>query len=116
MDAAVNYCVGLLCLLLLQGALHVEARSILNTESGYFNTNEDIESQNKILALLLHKSIISAEKEDPLAAILAHKLAELEEQHSLKNGLEDREFMIKMAQKRLLAKKRAEPCFWKYCV
>ncbi|XP_033821055.2 uncharacterized protein LOC117369819 isoform X2 [Periophthalmus magnuspinnatus] len=110
MDAAVNYCVGLLSLLLLQGALHVEGRSILNSESGYFNTNEDINAQNKILALLLHKSIASAEKKDHLA-ILANKFAELEE-----NGLEDREVMIKLAQERPIEKKRAEPCFWKYCV
>ncbi|XP_055077128.1 uncharacterized protein LOC117369819 isoform X1 [Periophthalmus magnuspinnatus] len=115
MDAAVNYCVGLLSLLLLQGALHVEGRSILNSESGYFNTNEDINAQNKILALLLHKSIASAEKKDHLA-ILANKFAELEELRSLQNGLEDREVMIKLAQERPIEKKRAEPCFWKYCV
>ncbi|CAL9696151.1 unnamed protein product [Knipowitschia caucasica] len=116
MDATVNYCVGLLCLLLLQGALHVEGRSILNSESGYFNTNEDIDVQNKIIALLWHKSISSVEKEDPLAAIVKNTLAELEKLRSLKSDPEDREVMIKLAQERPMTKKRAEPCFWKYCV
>uniref|UniRef100_A0A3B4AGD3 Uncharacterized protein n=1 Tax=Periophthalmus magnuspinnatus TaxID=409849 RepID=A0A3B4AGD3_9GOBI len=108
MDAAVNYCVGLLSLLLLQGALHVEGRSILNSGNGYFNTNEDINAQNKILALLLHKSIASAEKKDHLA-ILANKFAELEEVRCV--GI-----ITSHLYNNLVFVFSFSACFWKYCV
>lgn len=44
-----------------------------------FNPKEDTAPQSKILALLLQKSLVPAEKDDPLGLELANKLAELEE-------------------------------------
>lgn len=44
-----------------------------------FNPKEDTAPQSKILALLLQKSLVPVEKDDPLGLELANKLAELEE-------------------------------------
>ncbi|KAM4629828.1 urotensin 2 domain containing [Polymixia lowei] len=64
--ASVNYCLGVLGLLLLQGVLSVEGRSILNPGNHVFNPKEDTDAQSKILALLLHKSLVPVERNDPL--------------------------------------------------
>uniref|UniRef100_A0A3B4TCC2 Uncharacterized protein n=1 Tax=Seriola dumerili TaxID=41447 RepID=A0A3B4TCC2_SERDU len=69
----VNYCLGLLGLLLLQGALNVEGRSIFNPGNHVFNPKEDTVAQSKVLALLLHKSLIPIEKDDPLANLAESK-------------------------------------------
>ncbi|KAF3835151.1 hypothetical protein F7725_027709 [Dissostichus mawsoni] len=104
----VNYCLGLLGLVLLQGVLNVEGRSIYNP--GRHGSTE------QILALLLHKSLIPVEKDDPLGFELTNKLAELEELRALKEDLElEREITANLAEGKS-SKKRGEPCFWKYCV
>uniref|UniRef100_A0A672JT51 Uncharacterized protein n=1 Tax=Salarias fasciatus TaxID=181472 RepID=A0A672JT51_SALFA len=54
----VNYCLGLLALLLLQGVLNVEGRGIFNPGNHVFNAKEDTDLQSKILALLVHKSLV----------------------------------------------------------
>ncbi|XP_062251636.1 urotensin 2 domain containing [Platichthys flesus] len=77
--SVVNYCLGLLSLLMLQGVLSVDGRSTFNPGNRVFNPKEDTEAQSKILALLLHKSLVPVEKEDPLGLELANKLAELKE-------------------------------------
>uniref|UniRef100_A0A668AT47 Urotensin 2 domain containing n=1 Tax=Myripristis murdjan TaxID=586833 RepID=A0A668AT47_9TELE len=64
--AAVNYCLGLLGLLLLQGVLSAEGRSILNPGNHVFIPKEDTDAQSKILALLLRKSLVPVERDDPL--------------------------------------------------
>ncbi|XP_038572937.1 urotensin 2 domain containing [Micropterus salmoides] len=113
----VNYCLGLLGLLLLQGVLDVEGRSIFNPGNHVFNPKEDTDAQSKILALLLHKSLVPVEKDDPLGLELANKLAELEELQALKEDLElEREITANLAEGKSITRKRGEPCFWKYCV
>ncbi|XP_056235254.1 urotensin 2 domain containing [Seriola aureovittata] len=112
-----NYCLGLLGLLLLQGALNVEGRSIFNPGNHVFNPKEDTDAQSKVLALLLHKSLIPIEKDDPLGLELANKLAELEQLRALREDLElEREITANLAESKSIAQKRGEPCFWKYCV
>ncbi|CAJ1060660.1 urotensin 2 domain containing [Xyrichtys novacula] len=112
-----NSCLGLLGLLLLQGVLHVEGRSIFTPGNHVFNPKEDTDPQSKILALLLHKSLVPVEKDDPLGLELANKLAELEELRALREDLElEREISANLAEGKSITRKRGEPCFWKYCV
>uniref|UniRef100_A0A3Q3RTB2 Urotensin 2B n=1 Tax=Mastacembelus armatus TaxID=205130 RepID=A0A3Q3RTB2_9TELE len=112
-----NYCLGFLALLLLQGLLNVEGRSIFNPGNNVFNPKEDTDTQGKILSLLLHKSLVPAEKDNPLGLELANKLAELEELQALKENLElEREITASLAEGKSISRKRGEPCFWKYCV
>uniref|UniRef100_A0A665WLD0 Urotensin 2B n=1 Tax=Echeneis naucrates TaxID=173247 RepID=A0A665WLD0_ECHNA len=92
----VSYCLGLLGLLLLQGVLNVEGRSIFTPGNHVLNTKDDTDSQSKILALLLQKSLVPTEKDDPLGLELASKLTELEQVHV--------HLLLSAA------------CFWKYCV
>ncbi|XP_036970638.1 urotensin 2 domain containing [Acanthopagrus latus] len=113
----VNCCLGLLSLLLLQGVLNVEGRSIFNPGNSVFNPREDTDVQSKILALLLHKSLAPVEKDDPLGVELANKLAELEELRALREDLQlEREITANLAEGKSITRKRGEPCFWKYCV
>uniref|UniRef100_A0A3Q0S6X3 Urotensin 2B n=1 Tax=Amphilophus citrinellus TaxID=61819 RepID=A0A3Q0S6X3_AMPCI len=113
----VSYCLGLLGLSLLQGVLNVEGRSIFNPGNPVFNPREDTDPQSKILALLLHKSLVPAEKDDPLGVELANKLAELEELRALREDLElERKIAANMVEGKPITRKRGEPCFWKYCV
>ncbi|KAK2835480.1 hypothetical protein Q5P01_015964 [Channa striata] len=113
----VNYCLGLLGLLLLQGMLSVDGRNIFNPGNHVFNPKEDTDAQSKILALLLHKSLVPFEKEDPLGLELANKLTELEELRVLREDLElEKEITANLAQGKSITQKRGEPCFWKYCV
>ncbi|XP_075878897.1 urotensin 2 domain containing [Nelusetta ayraudi] len=113
----VNYCFGFLGLLLLQGVLNVEGRSIFNPGNNAFNPKEDTYRQSKILALLLSKSLVPVEKDDPLGLELASKLAELEELRSLRENLElEKEITANLEEGKSINRKRGEPCFWKYCV
>ncbi|CAN9500385.1 unnamed protein product [Ophioblennius macclurei] len=114
----VNYCLGLLALLLLQGVLNVEGRGLFNPGNHVLNPKEDTaELQSKILALLVHKSLVPVEKDDPLGVNLANTLAELEELRVLKDDLElERKVPANMAEGKSITGKRGEPCFWKYCV
>ncbi|KAK9519353.1 hypothetical protein VZT92_022089 [Zoarces viviparus] len=113
----VNYCLGLLGLLLLQGVLNVEGRSIFNQGNHVYDPKDDTDPQSKILALLLHKGLVPVEKDDPLGLELANKLAELEELRVLREDLEmEREITANLAEGKSITRKRGEPCFWKYCV
>ncbi|XP_047443582.1 urotensin 2 domain containing [Mugil cephalus] len=112
-----SYCVGLLGLLLLHGVLNVEGRSIFNPGNPVFDPKEVTDSQSKILALLLQKSLVPVEKDDHLGIELANALAELEELQALREDLElERKITANIAESKSLTKKRGEPCFWKYCV
>ncbi|XP_042080155.1 urotensin 2 domain containing [Haplochromis burtoni] len=111
---AVSYCLGLLSLFLL---LNVDGRSIFNPGNPAFSQKEDTDSQSKILALLLHKSLVPVEKDDPLGVELANKLAEIEELRVLREDLElERKITANMVEGKSITRKRGEPCFWKYCV
>ncbi|KAG7230701.1 hypothetical protein INR49_019514 [Caranx melampygus] len=113
----VNYCLGLLGLLLLQGVLNAEGRSIFYPGNRVFIPKEDTDAQSKILALLLHKSLVPVEKDDPLGLELANKLAELEQLQALREELElEKEITANLAEGKSTAQRRGEPCFWKYCV
>nr|XP_040040439.1 urotensin 2 domain containing [Gasterosteus aculeatus aculeatus] len=110
----VNYCVGLLGLLLLQGVLNVEGRSIFNPGN---RVDDPKDPQSKIISLFLHKGVVPVEKDDPLGLQLANKLAELEELRVLRENLElEREITANLAEGKSISRKRGEPCFWKYCV
>ncbi|XP_076008961.1 urotensin 2 domain containing [Genypterus blacodes] len=112
--SAVNCCLGLI---LLQGALNVEGRSLFNPGHHVFNPKEDTDDQSKILALLLHKSLVPIEREDPLGLELANKLTEFEELQALRENLElEREITANLVEGKSINRKRGEPCFWKYCV
>uniref|UniRef100_A0A669EQR2 Urotensin 2B n=1 Tax=Oreochromis niloticus TaxID=8128 RepID=A0A669EQR2_ORENI len=91
---AVSYCLGLLSLFLLQGVLNVDGRSIFNPGNPAFSQKEDTDSQSKILALLLHKSLVPVEKDDPLA---------------LKEDLElERKIAANMVEGKSITRKRGE--------
>ncbi|XP_069007174.1 urotensin 2 domain containing [Embiotoca jacksoni] len=112
-----NYYLGLLGLLLLQGVLNVEGRSKFNPGNHVFNPKEDTDPENKILALLLHKNLVPVEKDDPLGVEMANKVAELKELRALREDLElERKITANMAEGISITRKRGEPCFWKYCV
>ncbi|KAM6921317.1 urotensin 2 domain containing [Xenentodon cancila] len=112
-----NCCLGLLALLLLQGVITVEGRSIFNAGNHILNQKEDLDFQNKILALLLRKSLIPVEKDHPLGMELGNKLAELEQLKDLMEELElERKISANTAEGKSSDRKRGEPCFWKYCV
>ncbi|XP_041695896.1 urotensin 2 domain containing isoform X1 [Coregonus clupeaformis] len=124
---SVNYWLGLLAFLLLQGVVSVEGRSIFNPDVLPFATYSgnhvypqrgDTDAQNKILALLLHKSLEPIERNYALGLELANKLEELEEIEALKEDLElERELSSNtLAEDKSIPRKRGEPCFWKYCV
>uniref|UniRef100_A0A8D0CNY4 Urotensin-2B n=1 Tax=Sander lucioperca TaxID=283035 RepID=A0A8D0CNY4_SANLU len=87
------------------------------TGNNVFNPKEDTNHQSKILALLLHNSLVPVEKDDPLGLELANKLAQLEELQALREDLElEREITANLAEGKSITRKRGEPCFWKYCV
>ncbi|CAB1314289.1 unnamed protein product, partial [Coregonus sp. 'balchen'] len=90
MDRAVsvNYWLGLVAFLLLQGVVSVEGRSIFNPGNHVYHPREGTDGQNKILALLLHKSLEPVERNYALGLHLDNKLAELVELEALKEGLE----------------------------
>ncbi|XP_067086756.1 urotensin 2 domain containing [Osmerus mordax] len=112
MNKLVLYCLGFLGLLLLQGVFGVEGRSILSPGNNVIHTKEDTDVQNKIITLLLQKSLLPVEKNDALGLDLASRVAELEELEALRDDLE-----LKLTANALSTpKKRAEACFWKYCV
>ncbi|XP_054646237.1 urotensin 2 domain containing isoform X1 [Dunckerocampus dactyliophorus] len=134
----VNFLFGLLALLLLQGVIHVEGRNLFSAGklrhhfvegrcptnaflfaragNRMFNPKDDGDIQGKILSLLLHKSSVPVEKNDPPGLELVDKLAELEELEALREGLElEKELTVNLIDKPT-TRKRGEPCFWKYCV
>ncbi|XP_055799625.1 urotensin-2B-like [Salvelinus fontinalis] len=115
---SVNYWLGLLAFLLLQGVVSVEGRSIFNPGNHVYPQRGDTDAQNKILALLLHRSLEPFERSDTLGLEFANKLAELKEIEALKVDLElEREISSNtLAEDESIPRKRAEPCFWKYCV
>ncbi|XP_055795271.1 urotensin 2 domain containing [Salvelinus fontinalis] len=113
---SVNYWLGLVAFLLLQGVVSVEGRSIFNPGNHVYQQREGTDGQNKILAFLLHKSLEPVERNDALGLHLDNKLAELEELEALKEGLElERELSSNvLAEDKSIPRKR--DCFWKYCV
>ncbi|KAK6320627.1 hypothetical protein J4Q44_G00097340 [Coregonus suidteri] len=114
MDRAVsvNYWLGLVAFLLLQGVVSVEGRSIFNPGNHVYHPREGTDGQNKILALLLHKSLEPVERNYALGLHLDNKLAELVELEALKEGLELSSNIL--AEDKSIPRKR--DCFWKYCV
>ncbi|XP_056893246.1 urotensin 2 domain containing isoform X2 [Takifugu flavidus] len=114
---AFDYCLGLLSLLLLQGVLNVEGRSLFSPGNDVFDPREDTDPEGKILAMLLQKSLDPVETKDPLGLELAHKLVELEQLEALREDLAlERQITENLAKGKSINQKRSEPCFWKYCV
>ncbi|XP_054608309.1 urotensin 2 domain containing [Nothobranchius furzeri] len=114
---AVNYCLGLLGLLALQGVISVEGRSIFTSGNHVFSPRENTDIRSRILALVLHRSSDPLENEDPLGLIVGNKLVDLEELHELREDVElERKIAANLAGENAITRKRGEPCFWKYCV
>ncbi|XP_007552842.1 urotensin 2 domain containing [Poecilia formosa] len=112
-----NCSLGLLGLLLLQGVISVEGRSIFTSGNHVFNLKDDPDIQSKIIALLFHKTLASGEKDGPLGMRLGNKLADLEELRTVWEDLElERKISANVAEDKSVTTKRGEPCFWKYCV
>ncbi|XP_051930131.1 urotensin 2 domain containing [Hippocampus zosterae] len=112
----VNYILGLLGLLLLQGVIDVQGRNLFNADNRVLNPKDGIDIQSKILSLLLHKSLVPLEKNDTPGLELVDKLADLEELEALRDNLElEKEIAANLVDKPI-TRKRGEPCFWKYCV
>ncbi|KAM4548565.1 urotensin 2 domain containing [Odontesthes bonariensis] len=115
--SVVTYGLGLMGLILLQGMTSVEGRSIFNSGNHVFDLKEDADSQSKILALLIHKSLVPVEKDEYLGMELANKIAELEQMRALREDLElESKITANLAEGKSINRKRGEPCFWKYCV
>ncbi|KAI4900009.1 hypothetical protein NFI96_014512 [Prochilodus magdalenae] len=83
---SVNLVPTLLTFLLLHGVLHVQARSIVGSGNQVFQSKDDANLQNRIIALLLHKNIIP-EQEDVIGLELAGKIAQLQELEALREEL-----------------------------
>ncbi|KAL1023111.1 hypothetical protein UPYG_G00036530 [Umbra pygmaea] len=113
----VNFWLVLLAILHLQGVFGAEGRSLFNPETHVYHPREGTNVQHKILALLLHNSLVP-ERKDTLGLELAKKLAEVGELEALKDDLDvERELSSHALLKdKTSARKRNEPCFWKYCV
>uniref|UniRef100_A0A3Q2DEM3 Urotensin 2B n=1 Tax=Cyprinodon variegatus TaxID=28743 RepID=A0A3Q2DEM3_CYPVA len=115
--AVANCCLGLLGLLLLQGVISSEGRSIFTSGNQVFNLKDDPEIQRKILSILFHKTLAPMEREDLLGMELGNKLADLEELRTMWEDLElERKISTNVAEEKSITTKRGEPCFWKYCV
>ncbi|KAL7866639.1 hypothetical protein AOLI_G00144530 [Acnodon oligacanthus] len=69
----------LLTFLLLQGVLNVQTRSLVGSGNQVFQSKDDANIQNRIIALLLHKNIIP-DQEDMIGLELGSRIAELQEQ------------------------------------
>ncbi|XP_077462722.1 urotensin 2 domain containing [Stigmatopora argus] len=112
----VNFIFGLLAVLLLQGVIDVQGRTLFNAGNHVLNPKDDVELQSKILSMLLHKSLGPMEKNDTPGYELVDKLADLEELEALRDDLElEKEIAANLVDKPI-TRKRGEPCFWKYCV
>uniref|UniRef100_A0A4W4FKC0 Uncharacterized protein n=1 Tax=Electrophorus electricus TaxID=8005 RepID=A0A4W4FKC0_ELEEL len=92
---------GLLAFLLLHGILTVQCRNLIGPGNQGFQSKDDSSIQNRIIALLLHKNIIS-DQDDDNGLELAIRIAQLQERIS--------SMSLKYFLFVLLA------CFWKYCV
>uniref|UniRef100_A0A3B4FAH8 Uncharacterized protein n=1 Tax=Pundamilia nyererei TaxID=303518 RepID=A0A3B4FAH8_9CICH len=76
-------------------------------------SKEDTDSQSKILALLLRKSLVPVEKDDPLG----ETYKQMPVITLLREDLElERKITANMVEGKSITRKRGEPCFWKYCV
>uniref|UniRef100_A0A8C3B211 Uncharacterized protein n=1 Tax=Cyclopterus lumpus TaxID=8103 RepID=A0A8C3B211_CYCLU len=92
----VNYCLGLLGLLLLQGVLHVEGRSMFNPGK---------------CERLVDTEMTSTCRGAFNASDLCLQLRALGEDLEL-----ERDITANLAEGKSITRKRGEPCFWKYCV
>ncbi|KAM4575323.1 urotensin 2 domain containing [Fundulus diaphanus] len=112
-----NCCLGLLGLLLLQGVISVEGRSIFTSGNPVFSLRDDPDIQSKILTLLFHENLAPVEKDNSLGMKLGNELADLDELRAVWEDLElERKISANVAEGKSITKKRGEPCFWKYCV
>ncbi|XP_042564737.1 urotensin 2 domain containing [Clupea harengus] len=102
---SINLFLGVLLILPLHGVLDVQA-SILTPGNQILRHKGNADIQNKILALLLRKSLESIERNDALEFELSSKGEDLEElQGQIISKADGKEHS-----------KRGEACFWKYCV
>ncbi|XP_036442000.1 urotensin 2 domain containing [Colossoma macropomum] len=107
----------LLTFLLLQGVLNVQTRSLVGSGNQVFQSKDDADIQNRILALLLHKNIIP-DQEDIIGLELGSRIAELQELEALREELNLKRQLGSRAMDRTNSQpsKRGDACFWKYCV
>uniref|UniRef100_A0A3B5KCR5 Uncharacterized protein n=1 Tax=Takifugu rubripes TaxID=31033 RepID=A0A3B5KCR5_TAKRU len=111
---AFDYCLGLLSLLLLQGVLNVEGRSLFSPGNNVFDPREDTDPEGKILAMLLQKSLDPVETKDPLG--------ETENTQTICTSSEcflaviSNIFLIADCPSFEFQPLSPAACFWKYCV
>ncbi|KAM8888896.1 urotensin 2 domain containing [Synchiropus picturatus] len=104
-------------LMLLQGVICADGRTILTSGNRLYIPKEDTDVQSKILSLLLQKGLAPVERNDALGLELMNKLSDLEQLEALREDLAlEREITATLAQGKAMSRKRGEPCFWKYCV
>ncbi|XP_035379303.1 urotensin 2 domain containing [Electrophorus electricus] len=108
---------GLLAFLLLHGILTVQCRNLIGPGNQGFQSKDDSSIQNRIIALLLHKNIIS-DQDDDNGLELAIRIAQLQEVEALREELNmEKQLASRPLEKETpLPSKRGEACFWKYCV
>nr|XP_015216604.1 PREDICTED: urotensin-2B [Lepisosteus oculatus] len=114
---SVNFCFWLLAVPLLTGTETVYGRNIWNQGNRLFRSNEESDTKNKMIALLLHKNVMPIENSEVNADLeMVQKVAELEELESLKEDLELQKNIDTNAIGMEVSFPSKRACFWKYCV
>ncbi|XP_061094953.1 urotensin 2 domain containing [Conger conger] len=92
MDRALsaNLYIGLIALMMLHRAFIVQGHSLLSPGNHMLGPQEETNVQNKILALLLHKSLepLPMDRNDAIGLEMARKITELQELEALKKDLD----------------------------
>ncbi|XP_064190111.1 urotensin 2 domain containing [Anguilla rostrata] len=85
-----NLYLGLLALMLLHRTHIVQGHSLLSPENHVLGPKEETDVQNKILALLLHKSLapLPVDRNEAIGLEMARKISELQELEALKKDLD----------------------------
>ncbi|XP_066566517.1 urotensin 2 domain containing [Amia ocellicauda] len=111
-----NICFGLMALLLMNEVETVHGRAFLNEGNNLFRVKEDSDVQNKIIALLLQKSLLPIGRTETNGGQQITHNAKLEELEALKEDLDLQKMMASNVLGMELSFPSKRACFWKYCV
>ncbi|NP_001245247.1 urotensin 2 domain containing precursor [Danio rerio] len=115
MDRTIPSVLLQIAFLLLVGAFSVHTRSLESPVNQVFQSKDDSDIQDQILAFLLRKNVMPLQEKDLLGLELARKITELQELQKELN-LERKLVSNAMDNRRSMTRKRDDTCFWKYCV
>ncbi|XP_049321893.1 urotensin 2 domain containing [Astyanax mexicanus] len=113
----VNLLPTLVALLLLQGVVSAQSRSVVSSGNQLLQSKDDSNIQNRILAFLLHKNRVPVQ-DDVIEIEMASRITELQELDAIREALNLERQLSSRAMDRASSQpaKRSDACFWKYCV